>query len=397
MKRTAFFATLALLVACSPASRQGALPGEPVSLPRAVGNSSLCNTILLFNGTNGANPAAGLVVRGGLLYGTTSRGGYNDGTLFSMTPSGQETVVHSFYQEGSEPFAPVTPVRSTLYGTTGYGGYSNAGTVFAIKTNGKELWTYSFQGLNGKDGILPTGAPIEVNGMLYGTTTNGSTGNSGVVYSITPSGAEHVIYRFNGKQGRMPYGNLVKFHKTLWGTTEQGGKDFGTIFSITTSGKLTTIYNFKRTGSDGENPYAGLVELNHRLYGTTEYGGANGSGTVFSIRANGQESVIYSFGATSSGDGAHPVSALFAYNGNLYGTTLDGGPYNDGTVFKVTPSGTEQLLCSFDESSSTGIAHPNGSVVELSGELYGTAEFGGSYNYGGVFAAFPSGSRLPKN
>jgi uncharacterized repeat protein (TIGR03803 family) len=396
MNRAALSTMLALLVACSQASAQRPLPSGRVSLSRAVNNSSACNAIFQFNGTDGAVPYAGLVARGGLLYGTTAGGGYGDGTLFVVTPLGQEMVVHNFYQEGDQPDASVTPLRKTLYGTTAYGGTSNDGTVFAIKTSGKVLWTYSFKGDGGEDGQLPDGAPIEVSGVLYGTTANGSTGNSGVVYAITRSGAEHVIYRFNGKQGRMPYGNLIEFGNTLWGTTEQGGTYYGTIFSITTSGKLTTIYKFKGTKrSDGENPYAGLVELNGMLYGTTEYGGANNTGTIFSITATGGERVIYSFGASSSGDGEHPVSALFVYNGNLYGTTLDGGPYNDGTVFEVTPSGTKQLLCSFGESPSTGIAHPGGSVVELNGELYGTAESGGSYNKGGVFSVSPNGARVP--
>jgi uncharacterized repeat protein (TIGR03803 family) len=398
MSRDGLSAMLILLVACSQVNPQEPVLGGSVSLPRVVKNTSACNVILYFNGANGADPAAGLVVRGQLLYGTTARGGYGDGTLFSLTPSGQETVVHDFYQEGIEPSAPVTPLSKKLYGTTAYGGTSGQGTVFAIKTNGKVLWTYSFKGDAGKDGDLPAGAPVEVSGMLYGTTANGSTGNSGVAYRITPSGAERVIYRFNGKQGRMPYGNLIEFHKTLWGTTEQGGIAFGTVFSITTSGKLTTVYKFKgASNSDGENPYAGLVEIHGTLYGTTEYGGPNNTGTVFSVTATGQERVIYSFGASSSGDGTHPVSALFVYDGNLYGTTLDGGPYNDGTVFEVTPSGAEQPLCSFDQSGSTGIAHPGGSVVELDGRLYGTAEFGGPDNSGGVFSLSPGAARQSGN
>lgn len=398
MNRAALSATLMFLVACSQVGRPGALPAGSSSLSRTVKNGGACNAVLVFNGTNGASPTAGLVAHRGLLYGTTSRGGYGDGTLFSLTPSGQEAIVHNFYQEGAQPYAPVTPLRRTLYGTTAYGGTSNYGTVFAVKTNGKERWTYSFKGPAGKDGDLPTGAPIEVQGVLYGTTSHGSTGNSGAVYAITRSGAERVLYLFDGKQGRMPYGNLIEFHNTLWGTTEQGGDDYGTVFSITTSGELTTIYSFKGSGkSDGENPFAGLVELNGTLYGTTEYGGPNNTGTVFSITAAGQENVIHSFGVSSSGDGAHPASALFVYKGNLYGTTVDGGGYNDGAVFEVSPSGGEQLLCSFGEYGSMGIGHPNGSLVELGGLLYGTAEFGGSYNEGGVFLVAPSAVRLRRN
>lgn len=398
MNRAGLSAMLILLVACSQANPQEPVLDRSVSVPRVVKNTSACNVILYFNGANGADPAAGLVVHGNTLYGTTAGGGYGDGTLFRLTPSGQETVVHDFYQEGIEPSAPVTPLSKKLYGTTAYGGSSDHGTVFAIKTNGKVLWTYSFKGDTGMDGDLPAGAPIEVSGMLYGTTVSGSTGNSGVVYRITPSGAETAIYRFNGKQGRMPHGNLIEFHKTLWGTTEQGGIDFGTVFNITTSGKLTTVYKFRGVSkSDGENPFAGLVELHGTLYGTTEYGGSNNTGTVFSVTATGHERVIYSFGAVSSGDGTHPVSALFVYDGNLYGTTFDGGTYNDGAVFELTPSGAEQPLCSFDQSGSTGIAHPDGSVVELGGRFYGTAEFGGPDNSGGVFSISPDIAHLSGN
>jgi len=389
MNRAGLSVILAVLVACSQVSPQEPVVGGAVSLPRVGKNTSACSAILEFDGADGATPAAGLVLRDQLFYGTTAGGGYGHGTLFSVTPSGQETVVHDFYQEGDQPHSTVTVLGKKLYGTTAYGGTSGQGTVFAIKTNGKVLWTYNFKGDPGKDGDLPMGAPIDVNGILYGTTANGSTGNSGVVYQITPTGVEHVIFRFNGTQGRMPYGNLIAFHGALWGTTEQGGLDFGTVFSITTAGKLTTVYKFKGASqSDGWNPYAGLVELHGTLYGTTAYGGANNTGTVFSITATGQESVIHSFGASSSRDGAHPMSALFVYNGNLYGTTLDGGPHNDGTVFAVTPSGAEQLLCSFDKSGS-GLAYPSGSVVELDGRLYGTTEFGGPYNSGGVFSISP--------
>ncbi|MFY9720558.1 MAG: choice-of-anchor tandem repeat GloVer-containing protein, partial [Candidatus Cybelea sp.] len=277
-------------------------------------------------GSDGAYPHAGLVDVNGTLYGTTESGGgrgcyessYSGcGTVFSVTPDGTEKKLHGFdgpYGDGAYPYAGLIDVGSKFYGTTYYGGRRGYGTVFRITTGGREKVLHSFR--RGANGGAPRAGLTDVGGVLYGTTSHGSTGNSGAVYAITRSGAERVLYLFDGKQGRMPYGNLIEFHNTLWGTTEQGGVDYGTVFSITTSGELTTIYSFKGSGkSDGENPFAGLVELNGTLYGTTEYGGPNNTGTVFSITAAGQENVIYSFGVSSSGDGAHPASALFVYKG----------------------------------------------------------------------------------
>ena len=148
---------------------------------------------------DGVLPRAGLTDLNGTLYGTTENGGNGAcgstscGTVFSITTSGIETVLHNFAggTDGAAPFDDLLDVNGTLYGTTEGGGTSNAGTVFSIKPSGKEAVLYSFKG--GKtDGAHPWAGLTNVNGTLYGTTVNGGATADGTVFSITLSGKEAV-------------------------------------------------------------------------------------------------------------------------------------------------------------------------------------------------------------
>ncbi len=120
------------------------------------------------------------------------------------------------------------------------------------------------------------------------------------------------------------------------------------MFAITTAGKETVVYRFAGY-PDGSTPESGLLALGGSLYGTTQYGGKSGYGTIYEINKSGKETVIHSFG--SVGDGTYPQGGLVGIsnpNGRaLYGTTSDGGNYDDGTVFKTTTSGKETILHSF--------------------------------------------------
>jgi uncharacterized repeat protein (TIGR03803 family) len=313
-------------------------------------------------GEDGASPLARLIVRNGTLYGTTfDRGecGQGDGgcgTVFSITPSGQETVLHEFAgsPDGRKPEARLLNVNGTLYGTTSYGGAYNSvsygGTVFSVTPSGKEKVLHSFG--NGADGALLVGGLIDVKGTLYGTTWFGGAHNAGTVFSITPGGKEKVVYSF-GAPGQYccwyPSG-LADVNGTLYGTTfADGAYDYGTVFSITPSGKETLLHSF--SGGDGAYPEATLLNVNGTLYGTTAAGGnlkcqdvgsPGGCGTVFKFDiASGHETVLYSFMGHGSGgsgqDGAAPVSGLIDVNGTFYGTTSGDGAYNGGTVYSITP------------------------------------------------------------
>jgi uncharacterized repeat protein (TIGR03803 family) len=287
------------------------------------------------NGADGTAPTSSLINVKGRLYSTTEFGGANgDGTVFSITSAGAETVLHSFGDsgDGADPYASLINVKGTLYGTTQKGGNAACylgfacGTVFKITPSGKESIVYSFKGSYYGDGAYPAAPLVNVNGTLYGTTPNGGRREDGTVFAVTQSGAENVLHSFNivrrRESGAYPYAALIDVNGTLYGATRQGGgSNFGTIFSITPSGAFAVLLSFNLT--DGAFPHAGLINVKGTLYGTTEVGGAHGVGTVFAIRTSGMETVLHSFGG--SGDGEYPLAGLINLKGTLYGTTYAGG------------------------------------------------------------------------
>ena len=355
---------------------------------------------------DGNQPSAGLVEVNGTLYGTTYKGGaYGTGTIFSITLGGAEKVLHSFApyphrSDGSYPLGSLAVLRGVLYGTTEGGGKYRDGTVFSITTRGKEKALYSFAG--GTDGAGPVAGLIDVSGTLYGTTeAGGGVGcdgyGCGTVFSITASGKETVLHSFGGAgsgDGAEPSAGLVNVNGTLYGTTYSGNASgvYGTVFAITPSGKETVLHGFKGSPSDGAEPWAGLVNVNGTLYGTTSVGGANscqssnqGCGTVFSITPSGTENVLYSFkGGTS--DGGVPRASLLNVNGTIYGTTYYGGENGGGTVFSITSSGGETVIHNFAARDG---GEPQADLINVNGTLYGTTTYGGRANRGTVFSLSP--------
>jgi len=164
------------------------------------------------------------------------------------------------------------------------GGTHDVGTVFSITPSGTETVLYSFKG--GLDGSNPSSGLIKVGGALYGTTVGGGyPANRGTIFKITLNGTETVLHSFfGGQDGSSPqYGSLLMVNKVLYGTTSTGGiNNLGTVYSITPSGVYAVLYSF-RGGSDGANPEAGLTNVGPVLYGTTNVGGASNDGTVFAL------------------------------------------------------------------------------------------------------------------
>jgi len=347
---------------------------------------------------DGALPSAELTNVKGTLYGTTGFGGsYGLGTVFSITKSGQETVLHSFGApgDGEEPMARLLNVNGTLYGTTPYGGKDRAGTVFSITRAGSERVLHSFAfsySYSRNNGIEPFAGLIDVGGTLYGTTSYGGThpcdtgSNCGTVFSISTSGKYNVLHNFAGAphDGNFPEAALLDVNGTLYGTTSSGGKyNRGTVFSIGTSGQEQTLYSFGASGYfDGSSPVAALIDVNGTLYGTTQKGGGD-SGTVFSTTTDGVEKVIYGFDGIH---GSQPVAGLIDVKGLLYGTTSIGGVKNVGTVFSVTTNGDETVLHSF---SAGGGKNPRAALLEVGGTLYGTTYGSSKESHGNVFSLTP--------
>jgi uncharacterized repeat protein (TIGR03803 family) len=291
-----------------------------------------------------------------------------------------------------------------LYGTTEAGGTNGGnGAVFKISTNGALTSLYSFTG--GNDGATPEAGLVQgSDGSFYGTTEAGGTNGNGTVFKISASGALTSLYSFTGAtDGAEPIAGLVQGSDGyFYGTTEAGGtNDSGTIFRISTDGALTNLYSFSG-GNDGAEPVAGLVQGNDGyFYGTTESGGntnqafGSGLGTVFQFSTDGGLTTLHSFGAVTNAsgdplDGAYPEAGLVQdSNGYLYGTTSGGGTTGSGTVFKITTGGALTSLYSFT-GRDDGL-EPNGLALGSNGSFYGTTQSGGTNDYGAIFQISASG------
>jgi uncharacterized repeat protein (TIGR03803 family) len=210
-----------------------------------------------------------------------------------------------------------------LYGTTPQGGTGQTGTVFAMSLEGKLKTLVTFNGTDGNDAYYGLTLFKEI---FYGTTSDGGANGYGTLFSMTPQGALTTLYNFSATDGT-PNGALLSANGMLCGVTCCGGANgWGTVFSASTNGAVTPIYSFTG-GNDGAGPYGGLVQGGDGLfYGTTPAGGAYGLGTVFSVTASGTLTTLYAF---SGPDGSNPLAALLlGPDGNFYGTTDYGGANN---------------------------------------------------------------------
>lgn len=283
--------------------------------------------------------------------------GLGCGTIFKLTGGTSESVLYAFAQrsDGTLPVGSlVADEFGNLYGATRTGGLKGCsygcGTVFKVSTNATESVLHDFTG--GNDGAYPTG-PLIFNaaGNLFGAATGGGAGQYGVVFMLAQDGTETVLYSFKGGiDGADPVGGLISDKSgNLYGTTFYGGQPecngygCGVVFKITPTGSETVLYAFKG-GNDGWEPDGLIADGSGNLYGTTSAGGGTecggvGCGVVFKIAPDGREVILHSFGGGN--DGELPTGPLFLDNaGNLYGVTEEGGGAGCGgtgcgTVFEV--------------------------------------------------------------
>ncbi len=373
---SAIFVVLALLVSlalCAPAARAQSW-GEVV--------------LHSFAGTDGADPNSSLTRgRDGNFYGTTEVGGANPngfqsasntlngpGTVFKLTPSGTLTTLYSFCSvadpinghctDGTGPNGLIQSSDGNFYGTTEYGGANQSafggiggGTVFKLTPSGTLTTLYSFCGqANCIDGERLFAGVIEgTDGNFYGTTWEGGANNSGTVFELTPSGELTILHSFCSQagctDGAYPYASLIQASDgNFYGTTFYAGTGRlprhhlslgdGTVFELTPSGTLTTLYSFCTHAhcTDGKWPYAGVIQGDDgNFYGTTQIGGPHNDGTVFQLTPSGRLTTLHSFCSHAHcADGKWPYAGVIqGSDGNLYGTTEYGGRHHDGTVFEV--------------------------------------------------------------
>jgi uncharacterized repeat protein (TIGR03803 family) len=336
-----------------------------------------------FGGADGAYPqSAPILARDGNLYGTTSGGDQSSGTVFRITTAGALTTLYRFTggADGDGPNGLIQARDGNLYGTTFDGGAYGWGTVFRITTTGTLTTLYSFTG--GTDGLWPQTGLVQVSdGSLYGTTAyGGAAKGGGTVFRLTTGGKLKTLYSFSGADGSNANGLIQGKDGNLYGTTYQGGVyGWGTVFQLTTAGALTVLHNFSAV--DGSNANGLIQGKDGNLYGTTYLGGAYNVGTVFQLTTAGALTTLHNF---NGADGSDATGLIQAKDGNLYGTTCWGGLYNAGTVFRVTTNGLFTSLYSFT-GGSDGV-DPQAGLMQVSDSiLTGTTYAGGAYGLGSLY------------
>jgi uncharacterized repeat protein (TIGR03803 family) len=355
-------------------------------VPVAAPGISLTTVYSFGGGNDGANPNALVQGTNGNLYGTTQNGGTNSsGTVFRMANNGTPATIYSFTRvnDGAKPFAALAQGNDgNFYGSTYQGGTNDFGSLFKITDSGVLT---TLRSLDYPDGILPYSPLIQsTDGNFYGTGYEGGSGTFGTVFKLMPAGGFNALYSFaGGADGGFVYGGVLQSADgILYGTTYRGGAlGFGTVFTMTTNGLLSTLFSFNNT--NGAFPMAGLARgSDGNFYGTTSRGGNSTNGTIFKITPSGLFTSLYSF--TGGSDGAVPSAALAEGNdGNFYGTTAYGGTYGVGTIFRVAPNGTFATLAQLDGLNG---ANPIATILQAAdGSLYGTTQNGGASGRGTIF------------
>jgi len=367
--------------------------------PAAAGSDKVLYSFT--NGTDGAVPYAGLVRDAkGNLYGSTQTGGAGSnstdthtGTIFVLSPKNVLTTLHAFTggADGDIPQGTLAADgHGNFYGSTEATDNMAGGTIFRVSSTGAYTVLQQMS-CTGDTGCGVSAGLTKVGSEFYGAASFGGKNGAGTIFRIDAAGKFHTVYAFsNGEDGGYPFGSLVgDGNGNLYGTTPTGGANGdGTIFKVTTTGTETVLYSFAG-GDDGSNPFAGLArDSQGNLYGTTEQGGTYNNGTVFELPAGGTEKVIYTF--LGGNDGANPYSQLVINGaGQLVGTTAGGGLQDAGTVFAVTLStGLETQIYSF-AGGADGSTPYAGVLLTKEGKYFGTTSVGGANGAGTVFEIIP--------
>lgn len=375
-------------------------------------------------GTDGATPDTGIVDAAGNFYGTTQTGGDNNacdrrgcGTVFKLSQKNSAWVLSTLYaftgnNDGSAPRTGLTfGPDGALYGATVYGGGQGYGTVYklqppisichSIVCPWRETILHSFAA--GTDGAYPSGGVIfDANRNLYGTTVGGGgslyctvNDGCGVVYALSSTNGwnETLIHTFTGGSDceDPSAGVVLNSSGDLFGTCD-GPTQGGSVYQLTPSGSgwnESYAYQFSG-GTDGSGPIGLILDAAGNLYGTTTYGGPESGGTVYELSASDGSWHYSQLFALMSGNPhlSGPTARLtMDAAGNLYGTTFQGGEFQAGSVFKLTPGiGTWTYTALHDFTGGTDGSNPGSRVLlDGQGNVYGTAQFGGSLGNGVAF------------
>jgi uncharacterized repeat protein (TIGR03803 family) len=390
------------------------------------------STLISFNYANGANPFGSLIMDAdGNLFGTASQGGNGNGTgtVFEIAKAGvgyssTPVILASFGgSNGAYPMGTlVADASGNLFGTTQSGGPDRIGAVFELVNSGGGSYTlttlvnfhFTNQGNNTSNGTAPSaGLIIDANGDLFGTTVQGGSNNEGqdgTVFEVLKTadgyaGEPVTLFNFDGTNGQGPSGSLIADAQgNLFGTTAYGaggaGLGSGTVFELVNNGggayTLNTLVKFNDTGTGENRPLGDLIaDANGDLFGTVAKIDVSGSGAVFELVNNGGSYTFTTIATFPGADNGGPTGSLIAdAQGNLFGTTLQGGANGDGAVFEIakTADGYSSTPITLVEFDGTNGIYPRGSLIaDAAGNLYGTTSLGGANGQGTVFEITDSG------
>ncbi len=292
------------------------------------------------------------------------------------------------YNFGSQAFDPINPLPSGIIaqGRDGAiysgapGGANSLGAAYKVTPSGTLTTLYNF-GNTLSDGVDPYGGlTLGTDGNFYGTTNGLEFASFTTVFKMTSSGGLTTLYTFtDGTDGAGPMAPPIQgTDGNFYGTASTSQSGYGTIYKITPAGVFTLLYQFDIT--HGEEPDGPLVQgTDGNFYGTTKYGGANNVGVIFKITSAGKLTVLFNFDNTH---GAYPQSLLVqGSDGTFYGTTVGGGTNSYGVVFKVTPTGKLTVLHNMDYA--TDGANPWAGLMQATdGNFYGANANGGAASSG---------------
>jgi uncharacterized repeat protein (TIGR03803 family) len=341
------------------------------------------------NYASGAYPVGQLALSGTTFYGVTEYGVSGYGNIFTMTAAGAVKTIHEFGgSDGYVPNAGLVASGGNFYGTTIYGGSSNAGVVFKVTPAGVVSILHPFTG--GSDGAYPyAGLLLASDGAFYGVTTQGGSSNQGVVFTIKPDGTGYaIIHNFNYATDNAfdPSTALAETSTgVLYGTANNTIGFTGGIYKLNKDGSnFTFVHGFTGTDTSGFSPSSDLVKgSDGNLYGVCANGGAFNLGTVFKITPGASDTIapLWSFDGYT---GAYPSWSsnnhlpqnrlLVGSDHNLYGVTQRGGAYGYGTAFKLTLAGVCTPFTSFNATDTSGTTNP---LVQSGTSYYATSYNGG--------------------
>jgi uncharacterized repeat protein (TIGR03803 family) len=347
-----------------------------------------------FNGSEGREPVGALAVdAAGNVFGTTSAGGrHGAGTLFEITgvTSADFRTLHHF-KGGTDGAAPaaglLVDAGGAVFGTTQAGGTADAGTLFERDATGRYRVLHSLDGA--AQGRGPQGGLAkDANGILYGTATTGGdpVADAGTVFSFDPiTRTFAVLHTFDLADGAWPMATPLLDGSRLWGTGWGG-----TVFEMAPDGSNYARIGFSQT--EDESIASGVaVDPSGNFWGTSDGGGLTGAGGIYEIDAHGKLSWVYTFDQGDFHDGKNPAGTLVVgRDGLLYGTTRWGGDAvcQCGSVFSFDPA-TATRASVHDFTDSDGAQPWAGLVQDASGVLYGVTQFGGAFGAGTVFRVTP--------